>query len=84
MARVITAEGKITEVKNLRWLLTHRKHVVRVEVTAGHDDDDCELVAIMGDGGRYECHWGSRNVCRRFLAKLISAPLSWFGKEEWC
>jgi hypothetical protein len=90
MAKVIDQHGKVTEVKNLGWLLRNWKRVTRFEVGPARPDSKywhaCHLTAFLAGGGRYECHWADKDVCKDWLHRPVfrTLPVLWFGEDRKC
>jgi hypothetical protein len=86
-ARVIGADGKVREVKNLGWLLSNWARVERFTVTAytqGHlPMTEAYLVAHLRDGGTYETPYASACVLKHFLDRPVfrGVDISWFGEK---
>lgn len=72
MKTILKRWGKpAKEVKNLGWLLNNWQEVLRFEILKGKNDNECQLTAILKDGGYYMTDFASFVVCLGFLDRPI-------------
>lgn len=76
MAWVIGAQGNMTQVKNLRWLVRHAGEVERISLLI--EDGEAELVAHLRGGVRYWCHFASASIAAHWVHRpsLRGVPLT--------
>lgn len=93
MALVIK-DTKITEVKNLGWLLRNWKLVESFQVTTtepmslngDYMNQNGYLAAHLRDGRVYFCTWASLTVCREWLHRPVfrGVKINWCGVQTVC
>jgi hypothetical protein len=69
---VVFTPGKPDKpVRNLRWLLTHRREVTRIVIAdpAPGSRNDATMRATLRDGREYFTGWASLNLLREWTAK---------------
>lgn len=84
MAFVISAAGKVHQVKNLGWLISNWRSVRSFSVTRLLKDRyGARLVAHMDDGRLYTTDFASRQVLACWLNRPVfrGSEVIWFGKS---
>ena len=66
--------GKITEVKNLGWLLRNHKNVTSLELLAdlprkGYSNEGCLLIAQTKNGLEYRCECASFSIMHKWVRR---------------
>jgi len=65
---IIRRGGKVTNLKNLGWLLRNWQKVKQIGFNYfPNNGNDGQLVAVTNDGTAYFCDYASLSVCWRFL-----------------
>ena len=82
---VVRETGKVIKVKNLGWLLKHRKEVRYFEIVDPSITQcgDCAMIAHLSGGGTYTTPWASRSVLRDWVHRPVfkGMRMVWFGRE---
>jgi hypothetical protein len=70
MSTVTYDNGRVFTVKNLGWLLRHKRDIVSLTITPignGCADMEVSLELVSGKTAVYRTQWASMTICREFI-----------------